>query len=207
MTKVALTLLLGTLWLQATTCKDLCHKFGDHHGCQRLTAGEVDCTYPPQKSSPSQKASTPAPAQTTTPPPHATPAHFYTQWRERGGIRMRFEVTVGDDRMAFIGQAQPALDPYFFRFDPTTLESDHMLDATMHCQPADTSRYSCQDRYTHQTMTVDYHRTDTKTFDLKLYDGSIPVFRIYSDNRYVYTLYYRAGEVIERLSEHYPIVP
>ena len=120
---------------------------------------------------------------------------------------MRFEVTVGDHSIAFIGHAQPALDPYFVRFSPSALESDHMIDVEMQCQPVGESRYTCQDKYTQRKVTVVYHRTSAKAFDLKVYDETLLEFHLYSDGRYVHTLYYRAGEILERLSEHYPIAP
>jgi hypothetical protein len=118
---------------------------------------------------------------------------------------MRFEVTVGDKSMAFMGQAQPALDPYFVRFSPSTLQSDHMIDVDMQCHPAGISRYSCQERHSHKKVTVIYHRTGIRAFDLKVYDQGSLEFYIYSDGRYIHTRYYRHGQIIESASEHYPI--
>ncbi len=198
MRKMILAIFFFTFSLQATSCKDLCHKFGDYHGCQRLASGEQDCTFPKKSST----TTTSIQSDTTQ---DTIPTHFYTQWRKREGIRLRFEVTVGDHSIAFIGHARPALDPYFVRFSPSALESDHMIDVEMQCQPVGESRYACQDKYTQRKVTVVYHRTAAKAFDLKVYDKTLLAFHLYSDGRYVHTLYYRAGEILERLSEHYPI--
>jgi len=197
--KMIFAMLFCTFSLQATTCEDLCNKFGDYHGCQRLAAGETDCTFPPKEPTTTTPTQTDAAAPSTT-------AHFYTQWRNRGGIRMRFEVTVGEESMAFMGQAQPALDPYFVRFSPSALQSDHMIDVDMQCQPAGVSRYHCQDKYTHRKVTVAYHRTGANIFDLKVYEGKSLAFHIYSDRLHIHTRYYHHDQIIKRLSEHYPIL-
>ncbi len=175
----------------------------------RLQSGEVDCTYPPKKT---PLVSNVLKDMAT---PSKTTSHFYTQWRESGGTFIRFEVTVGSDSLSFVGEAKPELDPYFIKFSPSYFMDDHMIDVQMQCQPTGKQHFYCEGTQgSYRKGTVIYQREKKKIFDLSFYgipdsaaaDASEElVFRIYSDGRYIHTVYYRNAQAIERLSEHYPI--
>jgi hypothetical protein len=190
--------------VQATGCQDLCHVFGDEVGCQRLAAGEKDCTYPVRDASRTPHGSS---AETRVDEGMSQSAHFYTRWKHQGRIRMRFEVTVERDGVAVVGQAEPSLDPYFVRFTPNALTSDHILDEEARCQKVSKGRYQCRDTSSGKQSTVVYQRTKSRVFDLKVYHGTSTdqsqlAFRLYGDGQEIHMRTYRGGKPIPSTDEH-----
>ena len=196
---------------QATTCADLCHTFGDPVGCERLAAGERDCTLPrTMQPGTARAASSTAPSASLrqNAAPHSTRSgtadrgdieRFYTTWRRQGSIRMRFAMTAGDGQVAFVGEAVPPLDPYFVRFSSGKLESDHMLDAKdMSCTEQAPGRYRCADDVGSMVRTVTYRRTGPRAFDLRIFwgentDPRHQAFRLESDGMWVTMRSYTSG--------------
>lgn len=194
---ISMLLLTSFAWAHHISCNDLCNKFGDYNGCQRLSAGEVDCTYPhgglikDRDNTPNNKNQTP-------------PTKFYnktdtywTLWQNRGGIQMRFRLMVGERSFSFVGYSRPELDPYYIKLSPTKLSDDHIIGAgNMSCSTNSNREYIC--RYTHgygeyETLKAIYHKNGKRKFDLKIYALRTKspnaqrglILHLYSNGRYV----------------------
>ena len=208
--------------VQATTCVDLCQKFGDPVGCERQEAGERDCTLPRSMRTKTVAATPVAAARSTVPNsvdgsgnrPAAdhrrSVDHFHTRWKRRGSIRTRFAMVVGDERIDFVGEAIPPLDPYFVRFSSRHFESDHILDNDADCQMKREGNYLCTDRYTQEVLTVVYHRSGPRAFDLRIFRGESTdpreqTVRLSSDGTWVTMDMYANGRPIPSARERYRI--
>ncbi len=210
-------ILLCAVGLQATTCDDLCHTFGDPVGCERMAAGERDCTLPRTMRPNAARASSAAvpsasPRQSTAPANARSEMaarggveHFYTRWRRQGSIRTRFAMTVGDDQVAFVGEAVPPLDPYYVRFTSRRFESDHILDNDAECRRTGEERYLCTDSRTHEVLTVTWRRTGKRAFDLQVFRKEQRTLRLSSDGRWVVMEMYANGRLIPSASDRYRI--
>jgi len=108
-------------------------------------------------------------------------------------------MTVGEKQVAFVGEAVPPLDPFFVRFSPGILESDHILDADeMLCREQAPERYRCTDDAGSMVRTVIYRRTGPRAFDLRIYRGESTdprhqAFRLDSDGMWVTMRSYASG--------------
>ncbi len=196
--------------VQATSCTDLCHRFGDPVGCERLAAGERDCTLPRAMRTKTVAATPVAAAHSTVPNSvdgsgdrpaadhRGSVEHFHTRWKRRGSIQTRFAMVVGDERIDFVGEAIPPLDPYFVRFSSRHFESDHILDNDADCRMKRVGNYLCTDRYTQEVLTVVYHRSGPRAFDLRIFRGESTdprhqAFRLESDGMWVTMRSYTSG--------------
>ncbi|WP_042203724.1 hypothetical protein [Nitratifractor salsuginis] len=198
----------------ATSCQDLCKKFGDYRGCQRLKAGEVDCTYPAPIVRQKHKASGAAPVKA------AKAEHierFHTRW-EGGREKKRFAITLSDKSLAIDGEALPPLDPYYLHFSPRFIQGDHLIDIESSCRPGLQGRRLCDhDRTGNYTQaTVIFKKTGPRAFDFKLFGrsrGQTPAspqtlqFHAASDGKYLLLEYYRDGYLLPDLTERHPLAP
>jgi len=150
----------------ATTCKNLCERFGDPIGCQRHLAGELDCTHP----APPKAQSTVVSHTHTHKTMPAPTLRRYTRWKDTHGITMRFALTITPDRLDVVGESSIPLDPYEFHFNSTRLWGYHLLEADMRCHPTKSNRYECRNSGgDYAETTIEYRTQPNGIFSLKIY--------------------------------------
>jgi hypothetical protein len=215
--RLASLLLAATFTLGATSCQELCDKFGDAQGCRRLQAGERDCSYPPARAHRPATRQTPSAAPKQPTRPAEKIERFATRW-EGGREKRRFLITLSRKRLTLEGQSVPPLDPYYLRFSPKRIEGDHLIEIESPCRPGAQGRFLCNEDRTenYRQVTVLFKKTGPRAFDFKLFAlprGAVKPtpqtlqFRAFSDGKRLTLEYYRGGYLLPRLTERHPLAP
>ena len=187
--------LLGFGILSAHSCKDLCERFGDYEGCQKMARGIVDCDrrFPSLPSQLSRKDV-------------LERSIYLTPWESMGeGIRFRFRVEADPRRFVFTAETDPPSmnEGYSFVMTPGGIASEHMVDESLSCRRIGQKRLQCKgDSGTpYRNASVDYRLKDDGRFDLRFYSENPQngrwvrwTLRLHNDAKYIYEEYYLNGK-------------